>query len=200
MVLNMSIQQAERKYSTVARKAAERELTQMVQRKVLSYLSRADISNAKGKKIIRSFLFFKEKFNRDGSLERLKARLVAGGHMMDRTVYPDTRSPTVSSDSLLMTIAIAAAEKRSLLAVDIGNAYLEADMTGEEVWMTLDAWCTTILVKLDPTSLTFVNGRGELVVRLDKALYGCLTSAKEWFEHLRGVLLSLGYEQNPYDE
>ena len=137
---------------------------------------------------------------RNGTLERLKARLVAGGYMMDRTIYPDTRSPTVSTDSLLLVVAVAAAENRRLKAVDIGNAYLEAAMTGEEVLMTLDAWCTEILVKLDPTALPFVNSRGELVVRLDKALYGCLTSAKEWFEHLRGILLSIGYVQNAYDE
>jgi hypothetical protein len=87
-----------------------------------------------------------------------------------------------------------------LCAVDIGNAYLEADMTGEDALMILNKFTAGLLVKIDPKAAPFIDARGELVVRLKKALYGCLQSAKAWFDHLTTILLDLGYTQNPYVE
>ncbi|CAN0452458.1 unnamed protein product, partial [Ectocarpus fasciculatus] len=37
------------------------------------------------------------------------------------------------------------------------------------------------------------------VVKLKRALYGCVQSARLWFEKLRGVLEADGFEANPYD-
>ena len=45
----------------------------------------------------------------------------------------------------------------------------------------------------------FVTDREEIVVRLKKALYGCLQAAKLWFNLLTAELLKLGYVQNQYD-
>ncbi len=41
------------------------------------------------KSIITFSLFFKEKFNADGSFEKLKERLVAGGHVQNRVEYDE---------------------------------------------------------------------------------------------------------------
>ncbi len=38
-----------------------------------------------------------------------------------------------------------------------------------------------------------------MVVQLDKALYGCVESAKLWYDHLRKTLESLGFTVNPHD-
>ena len=40
---------------------------------------------------------------------------------------------------------------------------------------------------------------GKLLVRLDKALYGCVQSAKLWYEKLTGVLKNIGFVPNPGD-
>ena len=53
---------------------------------------------------ISSSMFLKEKFTADGKFDKLRARLVAGGHQQDRSVYSDseTSSPTVSITSLFL--------------------------------------------------------------------------------------------------
>jgi hypothetical protein len=44
-------------------------------------------------KIIRSHMFIKEKYNADGTFEKLKSRLVAGGDQQYRDLYDDVSSP-----------------------------------------------------------------------------------------------------------
>ena len=44
------------------------------------------LSHAQLVSIITSSLFFKEKFSPTGEFQKLKARLVAGGHLQDRSV------------------------------------------------------------------------------------------------------------------
>ena len=51
--------------------------------------------------IIPSSKFVKEKYKADGTFEKVKARLVAGGHRQDRRVYEgNTNSPTVSTSEM----------------------------------------------------------------------------------------------------
>jgi hypothetical protein len=38
-----------------------------------------------------------------------------------------------------------------------------------------------------------------MVVQLDKALYGCIQSAKLWYDHFSSSLKRLGFVQNPLD-
>jgi hypothetical protein len=38
------------------------------------------------------------------------------------------------------------------------------------------------------------------IVRLDKALYGCVESAKLWYDELCSTLLDLGYARNAVDQ
>ena len=41
-----------------------------------------------------------------------------------------------------------------------------------------------------------MDDKGWVVVRLDKALYGCVESAALWYENLSGVLKDFGYKKN----
>lgn len=76
------------------------------------------------KKAIQSSLFFKEKYLSTREFEKLKARLVAGGHMQDRSVYTksDTSSPTVAMQAAFSVATIAAHEHRIVVTADIGSA------------------------------------------------------------------------------
>jgi hypothetical protein len=80
------------------------------------------------KKVITSALFFKEKFSPTGEFQKLKARLVAGGHMQDRSVFEqsDISSPTINTSSVLLLASIAAKERRKVWTMDVGTAYLNA--------------------------------------------------------------------------
>ena len=47
--------------------------------------------------IITSSMFLKDKYTADGKFDKLKSRLVAGGHLQDRNIYDNGSSPTVST-------------------------------------------------------------------------------------------------------
>jgi hypothetical protein len=144
-------------------------------------------------KIIRSHMFLKRK--RDS---RLKARLVADGSMQERSTSVDVSSPTVSTEALFLTLAVDAFQKRHVVTVDIEGAYLHADMTSE-VFVQFDPIITAILVSMVPSYQEYVDEAGKMIVILDKALYGCIESAKLFYEHISTTLLDYGYTKNPYD-
>jgi hypothetical protein len=144
-------------------------------------------------KIIRSHMFLKRK--RDS---RLKARLVADGSMQERSTSVDVSSPTVSTEALFLTLAIESYERRHVVTVDIEGAYLHADMTSE-VYVQLDSIITAMLVSIVPAYEIYVDDTGKMVVILDKALYGCIESAKLFHEHISSTLVNYGYSKNPYD-
>ena len=40
---------------------------------------------------------------------------------------------------------------------------------------------------------------GKIIVRLKKALYGCVQSAVLWYNELKSTLVRIGFKENPYD-
>ena len=157
------------------------------------------LSGAQKKSVIRSFLFLKDKYLADGTFEKLKSRLVGGGHMQDRELYGDVASPTGATVSLFIVAIIAVVEQRRVATADIASAYINADMD-EEVLMRIDRECASVLCELYSNYSNFVNHDGSIVVRLKKALYGCIQSAMLWYRELSTFLFSLGFTTNPYDE
>ncbi len=51
-------------------------------------IPREDLGN-----IIRAFMFLKHKYFADGTFDKMKARLVAGGHKQTEDTYDQTTSP-----------------------------------------------------------------------------------------------------------
>jgi hypothetical protein len=58
---------------------------------------------------------------------------------------------------------------------------------------------TNILVSIDKSYQKYVNEKGTVVVKLKKALYGCVESAKLWYDKISSDLTQLGYKVNPSD-
>ncbi len=54
--------------------------------------------------------------------------------------------------------------------------------------MRLDPDQTRMLAELEPRYRVFIRSNGTLVVRLRKALYGCLQSTLLWNQHLVSTL------------
>jgi hypothetical protein len=112
----------------------------------------------------------------------------------EAALHPNKSSPTVRLESVLMALAIAGSEGRKCAAMDIGNAYLEADMGNEEVFIELDATTAKMLTKQFPELECKVDENGKIVAKLAKALYGCVVSARLWYNRLRVVLEKLGFK------
>jgi len=198
-----SVRKGLKEHGAEAYKAIVAELRQLlVEKKALKPVHREGLSMRQLKNTIRSLMFLKTKFDGLGRFEKIKARLVANGKQQDRTLYPDTYSPTVALQSVFMCLAVAAAEKRKVCAVDIGGAYLNAEREsaeGEEIIMELEPMLVTILAKVAPEVKPYVDEKGRLLVELTKAMYGTLDAAKIWYEKLTGVLLEMGFVPNKVD-
>lgn len=200
-----SVKAALREHGDAAGTVIEQELTQFVEKKVFHPVLMKGLTREQRHRILPSKMFLKEKYLPSGMFEKLKARLVAGGHRQDRSLYrdEDTSSPTVAHSSVMSVCAIAACEGRQVAVCDIGGAFLNAHMPadGVKVLVRIDATLSAILAKLFPAQYTpFLTDKGELVVELDRAMYGCVEAAKLWFDTLRSTLLGMGFVQNEYDE
>jgi hypothetical protein len=150
------------------------------------------------KKAIKSKLFLKEKYNSDGTFDRVKARLVAGGHLQDRRLYDDVSSPTAATSSLLIVAALAAEQRRQVCTVDIKGAYLNAKMQ-KPVHMWLDANLSELAGELQPGFNRYKSADGRVLVQLDRALYGTIEAGQLWYEHIKSTLNTAGYVSNEYD-
>ena len=196
---NISVKRALKEHGKDAHTAIMAELRQLlISKKAMHPVDRKGLSVTQIKKIIRSSMFLKSKFDAVGRFEKIKARLVADGRGQDRTLYPDTSSPTVAVQSLMMCLVLAAKENRKAAKIDIGGAYLNAEMEGEEVIMELDETLSMIVLQILPDAEQYME-RGKLWVKLDKALYGCVQSAKLWYEKLTRVLREMGFIHNTVD-
>jgi hypothetical protein len=199
---NLSVNKALRMHGEVATKSIEAELMNVHNKGTWKPILRNALTHEQRRAVIRSSMFLREKFFASGPFEKIKARLVAGGDQQDRELYEDLSSPTVAAACVMAVSAIAAHERRTVITIDIGGAFLNASMptdTGVIVHMRLDAKMTAILVRLLPEYAPFVDAKGELVVRLNKCLYGCLESALAWYRDLRGTLEGDSYVVNVYD-
>jgi hypothetical protein len=146
-----------------------------------------------GSKPIPCSLFLTEKMTPEGVFELLKARLVGGGDHQIREMFGDVSSPTVSSTSIMLLLAIAAKEGRTVATADIKAAYLNANMDSEIVYMTINPQLSQMYLELYPNLKPFLNANNTLTVRLKKALYGCIQSAKLWYQHISKSLIAMGY-------
>jgi len=136
--------------------------------------------------------------------DKLKARLVASGDLQDRSLYAETQtsSPTVATETVFMVAAIAGRERRKVVTIDIGSAFLRGKFEddSEPIIMRLDKQMADVLCQIDPAYKAFKRPDGSLYVRLKKPLYGLIEAAKLWFDEISRTLSSLGFTQNPYDE
>ncbi len=122
----------------------------------------------------------------DGSLDRLKARLVVGGHRQQEGIdYGDTFAPVGSYAALRMLLARAAIEGWSTAKVDISNAFVNAELK-------------TPIYMAEPEG--FKSGVQGACLKLNRALYGLKQSPREWHAHLAETLRGdLDLESCPHD-
>jgi hypothetical protein len=123
----------------------------------------------------------------------------------EQILFEDKSSPTAKLESFTMIAAIAAtgmtaARNWNTAVMDIGGAYLNADISSHNVVMRIDQQLVKYFVDARPDWKGVVRSNGSVLVKLSKALYGCIQSAKLWFDLLSSTLVSLGYVKHSLDE
>jgi len=121
--------------------------------------------------------------------------------MQDRSIYIDYSSPTAKTRSVMTLLKLAAVKGWDLLKVDVGGAFLCASIDEtEEVYMIIDETLTEMAGELMPEVTEYIREDGKSVVRVDKAMYGLIQSAKLWYKELTTFLEVNGFEKCPSDE
>lgn len=192
----MSVSTALREDEAGALESMLKEMRQLHDKGVFHPVQYEELTYEQRRKILRTLMFVKRK--RDGTL---KARACVDGRKQRAfDLETDPSSPTVSLEALMMSLAIDAAEERDVATIDIEGAYLAVDID-EEVIVEVDDVLAALLIRIDRDKYKdFVHaGKKKIYLRLDKALYGCVQSARLFYEHLSKTLEDRGFAKNEYD-
>ena len=210
-VYHMTAKRALKENPDGALPVIRQELETLLRKRVFHGRDYATLTDSQRKSIIRSQMNVTQKYapSSDGNgriKDKLKARLVGGGDGQDRNLYSriDTSSPTASTSAILIIAQLAAAERRHVISLDIGSAYLNAKMPKDDpsklVFMAIASNMADILIDLDPSYKRYQRANGTIIVELDQALYGCIESALLWYKELSSFLGSIGFAPNLYEK
>jgi hypothetical protein len=144
-----------------------------------------------GVNVVGSKWVFRAKKDAAGNVVRYKARLVAQGFSQVPGVdYFDTFAPVARLASIRTVLAFAAAEDYETGQIDIKGAYLNGELTEDEV----------IFMKQAPG----YEERGEdgkvKVLRLWKSLYGLKQAGRRWYQKLVLIMTKLGFSRCEGDQ
>jgi hypothetical protein len=198
--MQLSIDKAIKQWGAKAEESIDKELQQFIDLEVWEPVQPAALTPEERKRAIWSLMFLKEKFRPDGSFEKLKARLVANGNQMDREIYDEVSSPTVSYKYVMVVAAIAALEGRIVVSGDVPGAYLRIRMRGPKVYVRLRPDIASRVVRLHPAFAPFVQPDGTLWTELKKAMYGCLQCSLFLYEYADAAFKAIGLVPNQYDQ
>ena len=127
---------------------------------------------------------YKTKLKADGTLERLKTRLVIRGFTQQYGIdYQEVFSPVVKMATIRTVLALAAHNHWGMFQLDVNNAFLHG-VLDEKVYMQM------------PKGIPNPENK---VCRLRKSLYGLKQASRQWFTKLKDTLLSLGFVQSKND-
>jgi hypothetical protein len=199
-LMNLSVGAAVQGFGDVAKDAVKEELTQLfIHKKALEPVRWDDLNQEQRKRAVRSHMFLKEKYE-DGSFVKMKARLVADGRMQDRTVYTDYSSPTAKTISIMTCLKHAALKDWDMLKLDVGGAFLCAPINDEEVFMFLCEGMSGMCVQFMPEYEEYLRTDGRLMVKVNKAMYRLIQSAKLCYKELTRHLVKNGFKVCKTDE
>jgi len=130
--------------------------------------------------VLGSKWIFRTKLNADGSLQKLKARLVTQGYNQAEGIdYLETYSPVVRTATVRGVLHLATIMEWDIKQMDVQNAFLHGDLT-ETVYMAQPAGF------VDPDKPNYV-------CHLHKSLYGMKQSPRAWFDKFSTYLLEFGF-------
>ena len=75
-----------------------------------------------------------------------------------------------------------------MVTADVETAFLNAEMEGEPVHMRLTGIVAKTLVEIAPEMKEFLDQKGNIIVRLHKALYGLIKSPMLWYKKLVSIM------------
>jgi len=154
------------------------------------------------RRMIPAITFLKIKELANGAFDKMKARSVASGNLVDRDTVGNTCAPTVNPIVVQLLIAFMTTNRLDMLTADISGAFLIPRMQpgGIKRHVKFDRYMSGLMVEMYPTLSKYRDSTGCLAFELMKYLYGLPEAAYQFYQHLRSFLLSLGFRESKADK
>jgi hypothetical protein len=183
-------------------KAAHSEMKQLHLRKTFKPKNWRELSKTQRQTVLESHMFLKLK--RDGNI---KGRTIAGGNKQCDYIYKeDASSPTVATESVLLSCIIETEEHRDVTVVDIPNAFVQTPLENEKdmAFIKIRGILVDILVEIAPEAYkSYVSqdkkGNKQLLVRCQNTLYGTIVASLMYYRKFMKSLTDIDFIINPYD-
>ena len=182
--------------------AAKSEMKQLHFRNTFKPKHWRELTHTQRQMVLESHMFLKEK--RDG---KIKGRTVAGGNKQrDYISKEDASSPTVATESVLLSCIIDAEEGRDVAVIDIPNAFVQTRVEDEKdmAFIKIRGILVDILVEIAPDVYKkYVTkdkkGMKQLLVQCQNALYGTMVASLLYYRKFVKSLTDIDFTINPYD-
>jgi hypothetical protein len=148
-----------------------------------------DLPVSLGKEIVGTTWVLKRKRRPDGSIIKLKARLVVRGDQQRQigTHTDVTYSPVVAWSTVRLLFTLATALNLPTKQIDFRNAFVQSDLP------------EPIYVELPPGGYRNHPENAGMVLEVTKSLYGDRRAPKLWYKYLRSTLESIGFAMDDQD-
>jgi len=141
---------------------------------------------SKGAKTVGYKWVYKTKYDSQGNVERIKARLVAKSFTQREGIdYHETFSPVSCKDSFRIIMALVAHYDLELHQMDAKMAFLHGDLE-ETVYMA-------------QLKGFVMEGKERMGCRLKKSIYGLKQASRQWYLKFDRIIRSFGFKQNVED-
>ena len=203
LVQTYTLKRGIKKFGIKGKQAAYKEIRQLHDRVVFKPVRVEDLTTLERRRAMESLIFLTEK--RDKSI---KARTCADGSTQ-RAYIPkeEAASPTAATESILLTGAIEAKQKRDVMTLDVPNAFVQTTVPQEEddekIIMKIRGALVDMLLEISPETYSdyvIQEGKSKIIyVQMMKALYGMMKASVLYYKKFRGDIENIGYVVNPYD-
>jgi hypothetical protein len=180
-VVTYSLNKGIKQFGEAGRSSVLKEMKQLYERKYFTTLKIKSLTPTERKRALESLVFLTEK--KDGTI---KARHCANGSpQQDWMNREEVYSPTVNTESTLLTAVIHAEEERDIATCDIPNTFIQTHMEekgqgGNRSIMKIKGVLVDILCDIDRNYKEYVEIQSEekiLYMHITKAIFGLLASA-----------------------
>ena len=185
-----------------ATSAAESEMKQLHWRNTFKPVRWSELTPKQKETVLESHIFITKK--RTGEI---KGRTVAGGNKQRGYIEKeDASSPTVATESVILTSVVDAIEERESAVIDVPNAFIQTAVEDKKkrVIIRIRGMLAEMLVKIAPEVYgeyitTDKKGNKQILVECLNALYGTMVASLLYYEKFTNSLKKNGYKVNPYD-
>ena len=202
ILTQLTLKAAIKMWGDEAKIAAEAEMKQLHWRNSFRPVRWSELTDKQRQTVLESHIFMKQK--RTGEI---KGRTVAGGNKQRGYIdKEDSSSPTVATESVILTSLVDALERRRTAIIDIPNAFIQTvvEDKNQRVIVRIRGMLADMLIKIAPevySDFVTVDKRGnkQLLVECLNALYGTMVASLLYYRKFTRSLKRKGYTMNPYD-